>query len=103
MVPVMAFALYSCNDRNKSPSTQRTPAEDAAIKSCAELVRERATFPSSVDIHYVTGVGSDLGGVGGKPRVALSFDAKNGLGNMLPYLASCDFSTDPPQVTISNR
>ena len=100
---LVAIWVYLERHGKENGSTTQSQAERQAISTCAKLVRERAVFPSSVDIHFVTGAGSDLGGDGGKPRVAFNFDAKNGLGNMLPYLAYCDFSTDPPQVTISNR
>ncbi|WP_268797515.1 hypothetical protein [Pseudomonas huanghezhanensis] len=90
-------------NRNADDRPSRSSAEQEAFKTCEALVRQRAAFPSSVDVHYVTGMGSDLSGAGGKPRVAFNFDAKNAFGNMLPYQASCDFGSDPPSVIVTKR
>lgn len=100
---LLLVMLYLQFTKDSSSSRSDTPAERAAVHSCVDLVKLRAVFPSSVDVHAVMGIGTDLNGANGKPRVSVDFDAKNGLGNMLPYRALCDFSTDPPQVTISNR
>jgi hypothetical protein len=102
-VPVVVFALHGQSKRNSSGSQSRSAAEREALGVCQSLIKAKATFPSSVDFHSVTGVGTDLKGAGGKPRVSADFDAKNALGNMLPYTGHCDFSIDPPSVTFSNR
>lgn len=80
---------------------QRSAAEDRAAAQCEVLIRGRATYPLSVKVDRFGGVGTDLDGTGGKPRVAMRFDAKNALGNELPYMANCDFGTDPPTLIIS--
>lgn len=81
----------------KPPST----ANSASIRQCEEMIKARATYPLSVNFHRITGTASDMNGVGGKPRIAMRFDAKNALGNELPYMANCDFGTDPPTLIIS--
>jgi hypothetical protein len=102
-LPVIIFALNSQSKNGSSTTTSRSKAEVAAISVCRAAIQNRAVFPSSVDFHSLTGVGTDLGGAGGKPRVSMDFDAKNSVGNMLPYQGLCDFSSDPPAITISNR
>lgn len=101
---VFVFAIINYSGKKSGTGTKpRSEAEVAAINVCSDIIRKRAVFPSSVEIHRATGVGTDLGGSGGKPRVGINFDAKNSLGNMLPYFAYCDFGVEPPSVSITNR
>lgn len=99
---VLVIVVFLLSVRNQEPSEPaRTDAERQAIGKCEEMIKAQATFPLSVSVHRLTGVATDANGAGGKPRVAMRFDAKNALGNELPYMANCDFGTDPPTLRIS--
>lgn len=99
---VLVIVVFLLSVRNKEQSEPaRTDAERQAIGKCEEMIKAQATFPLSVSVHRLTGVATDANGAGGKPRVAMRFDAKNALGNELPYMANCDFGTDPPTLRIS--
>jgi hypothetical protein len=55
---------------------------------CREAIMKDAVFPSSVDIHTLTGT-SVFEAANGNTEVRMDFDAKNALGNELPFSARC--------------
>lgn len=57
-----------------------------ALKSCENLAKENLKFPSTMDVSWFSS-NVERGQFG--ISVALSFEAKNGLGNELPYAAYC--------------
>lgn len=82
---------------------QRAFSQDAALKICRETVRKSAKFPSSVDFATFGQVVNTSQG-SGETWVELDFEAKNGLGAMLPYKANCGFPIHgKPTFSVSNR
>jgi len=61
---------------------------DASIL-CMETIQGRAKFPSSVDFSILSSPPSQQI-VGGGWRVYLAFESKNGFGNLIPQMATCD-------------
>lgn len=83
--------------------SQKAVSQSAAFQSCRDAVRASAKFPSSVDFETF-GQRSSTHPTTGNTVVELDFEAKNGLGNMIPQTARCIFPADgKPEITIANR
>lgn len=77
-------------------------SDSDALAACQKAVKSSANFPSSVDVHLFTGTSVRKGKLG--VTVNMDFDAKNALGNELPYSARCVFPVEgSPEVTFSRR
>ena len=64
-------------------------SDSAALSQCRNMISAQATFKSKVDFSLLnTGIETTANGI---TRVAIGFEAMNGLGNMLPYTALCEF------------
>ena len=80
--------MFSGGDETDKP--QKTySAEEIANKLCMGRVKAVAKFPSSVDYEMFS---STLARPmqGGGYIVRLAFESKNGFGNMIPQMASCE-------------
>ncbi|MEH6565552.1 MAG: hypothetical protein V7756_09545 [Halopseudomonas sp.] len=99
-IPLIMWAKSSGSDK---AADKLSDAESSAIRACSDMVLDQAAFPSSVDLHLVTGATVDRLGARDTLRVFLKFDAKNALGAELPYRAICFFDTEPPTINIAGR
>lgn len=82
---------------------QRAFPQDAALTICRETVRKSAKFPSSVDF-AAFGQVVNTSQASGETWVELDFEAKNGIGAMLPFKANCGFPIHgKPTFSVSNR
>lgn len=78
-------------------------SKEAALTICQESVRKSAQFPSSVDFSLFGQAVNTSQGTG-ETWVELEFEAKNGMGAMLPYKANCSFPLHgEPTINITNR
>ncbi len=59
-----------------------------ALRICRDAIMRNVNFPSTVDTHTLTGT-SVYEAANGNTDVRMDFDAKNALGNELPYKARC--------------
>jgi hypothetical protein len=89
------FAL--CDDKktyykleDSSDIKKETDVTLKYIGQCQDMVKESAKFKSSVDFATFS-TGSSIDKISGLVLVHLPFEAKNGFGNMLPYVAKCTF------------
>lgn len=62
-----------------------------AMVACEKGIKSNAQFPSSVDIHHFSGTAYYEAPTTHNVVLEMDFDAKNGLGNELPYKAICNF------------
>lgn len=89
---------------NKSFQDPRELAisENEAMKRCQQATRANARFPSSVDFSlFGSGASTQSNGT---VIVRLDFEAKNGLGNVLPQRAICRYPVDgDPSIQIGAR
>ncbi len=87
------FNERQLNNRKAKAISQRERAWDrgAAISLCGQYIKQKATFPSTVDIHYFLGSAVNTVTITGAVIVHLNFDAKNAFGLELPYTARCTF------------
>ena len=76
--------VLSQKDRAVNEVDARSACQDAATKNAA--------FPSSVDVSYMNTSSKTY--ETGLVRVEVPFEAKNALGNEMPYLATCEFPLD---------
>lgn len=93
------------DDLDKAPKAESELAmnENTAIEICQSLVKSSAKFPSSVDFSSA-GVGSDTNKTSGLVTVVAAFEAKNGVGNLVPQQAFCAFPViGEPTIKISDR
>lgn len=82
---------------------ERAFPKDAALQICRESVRSSAQFPSSVDFS-IFGQTASIPEGSGETWVELKFEAKNGMGAILPYKAVCTFPlVGKPTIEISRR
>ena len=102
--------MYVAESNLKSGSqtafqSQNSVDRTAAMSACREGILKTAAFPSSVDIHVLTGTAFDTNKTTGNTRVRMDFTAKNALGAELSYTAICIFPGDgsPPEITIKLR
>lgn len=82
--------------KNKTPlrtQSEKSVNQSQAHLACQQAIRSRAQYPSSVDFS-ILGVDIAKGKTTGNLRVALDFEAKNGLGNTLPYRGICTFDPE---------
>lgn len=66
-----------------------------ALKSCQELVKSKLNFPSTMDVSLWS---SEVTRAQYGINVTLSFEAKNALGNELPYVAYCTVSVEKAEL-----
>lgn len=59
-----------------------------AIAACSDAVKASAMFPSTVGVHLFSGTSVNTH-ANGRATVVMNFDAKNAIGNELPYQAKC--------------
>lgn len=93
------------DDLKSAPVAQSQKAvnQNAAFQACRDAVRASAKFPSSVDFNTF-GQRSSTHKTTGNTVVELDFEAKNGLGNLIPQTARCVFPADgKAEITIVNR
>lgn len=66
-----------------------------ALKSCQDLVRAKLDFPSTMDVSlWSSEVSRQQHGI----NVTLSFEAKNALGNEMPYVAYCSVTAEKAEL-----
>lgn len=99
-VPLIMWAKSSGGNKE---SNKRSDPEKAAVRACSDMIKGNAKFPSSVDLHLMTGLSTDMRGPRNTARVFLDFDAKNGFGAEVSFTAECHFDTDPPTLNVTNR
>jgi hypothetical protein len=80
--------IYTAEDTAVSTSSSKTDA----LAQCRSMISEQATFKSKVDFSLLNTAVDTL--PNGTTRAVIGFEAMNGLGNMLPYTASCEFTKD---------
>lgn len=78
---------------NDVVSTQKELAisKGDAMIACEKGIKANSRFPSSVDIHHFSGTTYYEAPATHNVRLEMNFDAKNALGNDLPYKAICTF------------
>ena len=74
--------------------------KSGALRICHDAIMRKANFPSTVDFHTLTGT-SVYEAANGNTDVRILFDAKNALGNELPYKARCLILPNGKLVTIN--
>lgn len=89
--------IYLTESEITKDSAVRTQSEkswskSAAIKACKKAIKDRALIPSGVDIHEILGTTYRKAPVSHNVVLNMNFDAKNALGNEIPYKAKCHFS-----------
>lgn len=62
-----------------------------AMIACEKGIKANSRFPNSVDIHHFSGTTYYEAPATHNVRLEMNFDAKNALGNDLPYKAICTF------------
>lgn len=62
-----------------------------AMKACEKAIKSDSPFPSSVDIHHLSGVSYYEAPTTHNVTLEIDFDAKNVLGNEVPQKAICNF------------
>ncbi|WP_249166586.1 hypothetical protein [Bradyrhizobium sp. JYMT SZCCT0428] len=83
VVGVLFFGIGSSEKTSK-----KAPEDEWVSKNlCKEGIKQRATHPSTVDIHGFLGYATNMSK--GTRYTKLSFDAKNGYGLTLKYEAKC--------------
>ena len=66
-------------------------SKTAAIEECKKMVRARAFIPSEVDFHEFTGTAAIETPTTHRLLVQMDFEAKNALGQKIPFTARCIF------------
>jgi hypothetical protein len=69
--------------------SEKSWSKDSAIKACEFEIKSRALIPSAVDIHNVTGTSYYKAPVTSNVVINMNFDAKNALGEVAKYKATC--------------
>jgi len=110
VVSWVASSVSGNRGGSTSPEPEITPAQKQADSAksdasmiCMKAVRARAKFPSSVDFSILSSPPSQQI-AGGGWRIYWAFEAKNGMGNMIPQMARCDVINDKlTSFNVSNR
>jgi hypothetical protein len=86
----MFNVYFSKSDVEKSKKMRAVQpvSKTVAMQKCADGIRAKVMFPSTVDLHIITGT-SVKAHPNGNTTVWMNFDAKNALDNELPYEARC--------------
>ena len=80
----------SDTDKNlKAQEAERNQAP-ADYSRCEEAIKAQLDYPSSADFHYLAGR-ADFVNPQNENVIRIDFEAKNGFGNMLPFVANCIF------------
>lgn len=85
------------------PADVEPRASADQIRECGELIKDRVSNPSTLDIHWISGTVSDMKGTGGTARVRINFDASNAFGVESHYRALCRFAPGEPRIVIFER
>ena len=91
VIGLMVFSIclfsFSFNSQTSAPKVKSTLTKLTAShqRDCRSFVRSQLQFPSSVDFDLLP----SWEGSHGQIKLQINFEAKNGLGNMLPYQAVC--------------
>lgn len=83
---------------------EKVVGEADAMNACIDGIKANASFPSSVDIHYLSGKSYYVAPTTSNVVLKMDFDAKNALGAKLPYRAVCTFPAGgEPSIEIQQR
>lgn len=83
---------------------EKVVGEADAMTACIDGIKANASFPSSVDIHYLSGKSYYVAPTTSNVVLKMDFDAKNALGAELPYRAVCTFPAGgEPSIEIHQR
>lgn len=83
---------------------EKVIGEADAMNACIDGIKANASFPSSVDIHYLSGKTYYVAPTTSNVVLKMDFDAKNALGAELPYRAVCTFPAGgEPSIEIQQR
>ncbi|KAG6326381.1 hypothetical protein ID866_12707, partial [Astraeus odoratus] len=75
------------NLRKREAERNQAPADYAR---CEEQIKSQLDYPSAAEFHYLAGR-ADFVNPQNENVIQIQFEAKNGLGNMLPFTANCIF------------
>lgn len=75
------------NLRKQEAERNQAPAD---YMRCEEAIKAQLDYPSSADFHYLAGR-ADFVNPQNENVIRIDFEAKNGFGNMLPFVANCIF------------
>lgn len=93
----------SDTDKNLKSQEEARNQAPADYSRCEEAIKAQLDYPSSADFHYLAGR-ADFVNPNNENVIKIEFEAKNGYGNMLPFVANCIFKHDGQIVTdIYNR
>lgn len=100
---VIATMVTKNSKTTKAPAgPQAALSENDAMADCQASTRQGAKFPSSVSFSKLGGAVQTRGD--GTVVVRLDFEAKNGLGNLLPQRAICIYPPSGPRsVSVEDR
>lgn len=80
----------SDTDKNLRKQEEERNQAPADYMRCEEAIKAQLDYPSSADFHYLAGR-ADFVNPNNENVIKIEFDAKNGYGNMLPFVANCIF------------
>lgn len=86
-VAILAWIFSRDKPETITPPKDNSPRVELA-QGCAQFIKNNAKYPSSVDLHLISGLSIEKQG-NSNYLVMLDFDAKNSLGNELPHTARC--------------
>lgn len=83
----------SDTDKNLRKQEEERNQAPANYLRCEEAIKAQLDYPSSADFHTLLGQAQFVN-PNNENVIKLEFDAKNGYGNMLPFVANCIFKHD---------
>ncbi|MJS61864.1 hypothetical protein DOC35_19470 [Salmonella enterica subsp. enterica] len=83
----------SDSDRRKAEMENERNQHPASYSQCEEAIRNQLDYPSAAEFHNLAGR-ADFVNPHNENVIQIEFEAKNGYGNMLPFVANCIFKHD---------